>query len=167
MLPAWCGSKNNKGHKWWVLWIVSVLKCDGCNLWEVHFLLKALNWHEFHSDFQFTDQQKPFRDSSIDSWLPNQMISLIFMFGFLCRYPDDLRNIVQQCANDQMTIYNLTQVACLGEVWSRSVRGASHVLWRWNHQGLYARLQICWCSVILGKSRNCGVKIVYLVMCSY
>ena len=27
------------------------------------------------------------------------MISLIFMFGFLCRYPDDLRSIVQQCAN--------------------------------------------------------------------
>ena len=39
--------------------------------------------------------------------LPNQMISLILIFGFLCRssiyiyifrYPDDLRNIVQQCA---------------------------------------------------------------------
>ena len=27
------------------------------------------------------------------------MISLILIFGFLCRYPDDLRNIVQQCAN--------------------------------------------------------------------
>ena len=33
------------------------------------------------------------------SWLPNQMISLIWIFGFLFRYPDDLRNIVQQCAN--------------------------------------------------------------------
>ena len=33
------------------------------------------------------------------SWLPNQMISLIWTFGFLFRYPDDLRNIVQQCAN--------------------------------------------------------------------
>ena len=29
------------------------------------------------------------------SWLPNQIISLIVMFGFLCRYPDDLRNIEQ------------------------------------------------------------------------
>ena len=28
------------------------------------------------------------------------MISLILIFGFLCRYPDDLRNIVQQCASD-------------------------------------------------------------------
>ena len=33
------------------------------------------------------------------------MISLVLLFGFLCRssifrYPDDLRNIVQQCAND-------------------------------------------------------------------
>ena len=33
------------------------------------------------------------------SWLPNQMISLVLIFGFLCRssifqYPDDLRNIV-------------------------------------------------------------------------
>ena len=38
-----------------------------------------------------------------NSWLPNQMISLVLIFGFLCRssifrYPDDLRNIVQQCA---------------------------------------------------------------------
>ena len=40
---------------------------------------------------------------STASWLPNQMISLVLIFGFLCqssifRYPDDLRNIVQQCA---------------------------------------------------------------------
>ena len=96
--------------------------------------------------------------SGIDIW-----ISMSIIYISIFRYPDDLRNIVQQCANDQMTIYNLTQVACLGEVWSRSVRGASHVLWWWNHQGLYARLQICWCSVILGKSRNCGVKIVYFI----
>ena len=39
----------------------------------------------------------------LPSWLPNQMISLVLIFGFLCRssifrYPDDLRNIVQQCA---------------------------------------------------------------------
>ena len=37
------------------------------------------------------------------SWLPNQMISLVLIFGFICRssifrYPEDLRNIVQQCA---------------------------------------------------------------------
>ena len=40
---------------------------------------------------------------STASWLPNQMISRVLIFGFLCRssifrYPDDLRNIVQQCA---------------------------------------------------------------------
>ena len=37
------------------------------------------------------------------SWLPNQMISLIFMFGFLCRSYISIhkwpRNIVQQCAS--------------------------------------------------------------------
>ena len=43
--------------------IVNLLEYDGCNLWAVHFLLMALNRREFHSDFQFTDQQKLFRDS--------------------------------------------------------------------------------------------------------
>ena len=43
------------------------------------------------------------------SWLPNQMISLVLIFGFLCRssisrYPDDLRNIVQQCASWSATM---------------------------------------------------------------
>ena len=41
---------------------------------------------------------------STASWLPNQMISLVLIFGFLCRssifrYPDDLINIVKQCAS--------------------------------------------------------------------
>ena len=40
------------------------------------------------------------------SWLPNQMISLILIFGFLCRYPDDLRNIVQPCATIIVAITN-------------------------------------------------------------
>ena len=42
------------------------------------------------------------------SWLPNQMISLIWIFGFLCRsslfrYPDELRDIVQQCATSSLS----------------------------------------------------------------
>ena len=49
----------------------------------------------------------------VSSWLSNQMISLILIFGFLRRsniflYPDDLRNIVQQCARrfpDQPEIF--------------------------------------------------------------
>ena len=56
------------------------------------------------------------------SWLPNQMISLIFMFGFLCQsstyiyisIPKWPRNIVQQCARDLVPLPLWTFQAFLG-----------------------------------------------------
>ena len=63
------------------------------------------------------------------------MISLIWIFGFLCRYPDDLRNIVQQCARDAVV------VAIPKAIFLCSVNGGEHT--EWTEEGGAAHVLAC------------------------
>ena len=78
---------------------------------------KKIKWLKFYTKlFMLKMKYRPgFKENVTGncSWLPNQMISMVLIFGFLCRsyifrYPDDLRNIVQQCA----TLFRNIQSAC-------------------------------------------------------